>query len=89
MKEFFLPLKVFVVGNIMLGALMWFWAAAKVDDSVAVLAANTTAWASLPTSWGWSWLMTSGVVRWLAFVIGFLTVCFVTGLVFWRQQTQF
>ncbi len=88
MKEFFLPLKVFVVGMVLLGAMMWLWPSV-IDPQVTALAANTTAWSANPHAWGWSWLMASGVIRWLAFVIGFLTVCFMTGLAFWHQRTQF
>ncbi len=88
MKQFFLPLKVFVVGMILVGVLMWIWPSI-VDPAVSSLAANSTGWAANPHAWGWSWLMSTGVVRWIAFAIGFLTVCFITGLVFIRQRTQF
>ncbi len=88
MKQFFLPLKVFCGGMIFLGLMMWLWSF-TVDSSVTALAANSTAWAANSDAWGWSWLMSTGVVRYLAFGIGFLTVCFATGVTFLKQRTQF
>ncbi len=90
MKQFFLPLKVFVVGIIFLGLLMWLWPN-TVDPAVTTLAAssNSTAWAARADAWGWSWLMSTGVVRYLVFGIVFLVVCFATGVTFLKQKTRF
>ena len=78
MKEFFSPLKVFVAGMAVL--LVGFMFMPAVDTAVTGLSANTSAVAA--QYWGWSWLMTTGVVKWLWFVGGFLGVCFATGVAF-------
>ena len=78
MSQYFLPLKVFGIG--MVALLLALVAAPTIDTEVAVLAANTSARAS--DYWGWSWLMTTGVVRWLWFVLMFLGVCLATGVAF-------
>ncbi len=85
MKQFFAPLGVFVVGMIALLATTLFMPA--VDTATAALSANTSGIAHY--FWGWAWLMSSGVVRLLVFVIGFMIVCFLTGLAFFRSRKNY
>lgn len=65
MKSFFAPLWIFVFGNVLL--LFAFLFMPAIDTAQAQLAADTAAVAA--TFWGWSWLMTSGVVRWFIYLI--------------------
>lgn len=83
MKQFFAPLSTFVGGMFMLLIMMIVWPA--VDTALVGLASGSSFW----TGWGWSWLMTTGVVKWLAFGIAFLTVCFWTGVVFLKTKPKF
>lgn len=85
MKQFFAPVGVFVAGMVALLAMFIVWPA--VDTATVNLAGNTTAIAS--NYWGWSWLMTTGVVRYLAFGFGFLAVCFFTGVTFLKTKARF
>ncbi len=83
MKEFFAPLTTFVMGMVFLLAMMVVWPA--MDTPLTTLASGTASW----HGWGWDWIMTTGVVKWIAFIIGFLTVCFLTGIVFLRSRPRF
>ncbi len=85
MKQFFAPVGVFVSGMAFLLVLGLFMP--SVDTSVAALSANTSGVAA--SFWGWSWLMTSGVVRLLIYVVGFLVVCFLTGLTFLKTKKNY
>lgn len=83
-KQFFAPLGVFVMGMVFLLGITLFMP--QLDTSVAALSANTSGIAHF--FWGWSWLMSSGVVRLLVFVIGFMCVCFFTGVAFLKSRTR-
>ncbi len=82
MSEFFSPIKVFVGGMFFL--LFGFLLFPAIDQPVADLSGNTTAMAA--NYWGWSWLMTPGVVKWLAFGIAFLLILFFTGVAFVKRR---
>ncbi len=82
MKQFFAPLGVFFGGMVFLLIASLFLP--SLDTAVVGLAANTTAIAT--HYWGWTWLMTSGVARWLYWMGGVMGAFFLTGLAFWRQR---
>lgn len=65
MKNFLAPMGVFLGGQLVLLIALLFLPA--VDTQVATLASDTEDIAE--NFWGWDWLMASGVVRWLIFVI--------------------
>lgn len=83
-RRFFIPLEVFVVGLFMLLLMMLLWDPAiqpQIDDLVT----GSAFW----SGWGWDWIMTTGVIKWLAFAAGFLTVCFWTGVAFLTTRPKF
>ncbi len=84
-KQFFAPLGVFVLGMCFILAMWIVWPAA--DTSIVALSANTSSIAS--NYWGWSWLMSTGVVQYIAFAIAFLCVCFATGVTFLLNKPRF
>ena len=65
MRSFFAPLLVFAGGNLLL--LVATLVMPAIDIVQTQLAADTAAVAA--TFWGWSWLMTGGVVRWLVYLL--------------------
>lgn len=75
MKQWFAPLWIFIVGQAGLLFLLLFLP--SVDSSVTNLASGTVAWGAI--GWGWTWLMTQGVVRWLIYIGYEFVVIFVAG----------
>jgi hypothetical protein len=80
---FFLPLKIFVVGNLFLLITFPFFPA--IGAAADSLAADTAGVAG--TFWGWSWLMTAGMVKWLIYAVFEGFILFATFMAFWKQKT--
>lgn len=78
MKRFFMPLWVFVIGQLVVLIVTLLLPA--VTTQVATLDTETQAIGS--NFWGWEWLMTSGVVRWLIYITMEGAVLFATGKAF-------
>lgn len=83
MKNWALPLKVFVVGQLLLLIIFLFMPA--VDLAVNSTAVQTAAMA--PSFWGWGWLMSAGVVRLLLYAVYELAILVATGLALLRSKT--
>ncbi len=84
MKKYFEPLLIFIGGNVSMLIVFLFFPGLGLAE--AELSANTSAIAS--TFWGWSWLMTSGVIRLLVFLAFEATILFVTGKSFLAQKNK-
>jgi hypothetical protein len=82
MKEFLTPLRIFVVGNILL--LITFPFFPTIGQQANTLAADTAGIAA--SFWGWGWLMSTGVVKWLVYLIFEGFILFATGMAFWKQK---
>ena len=76
MVKYFLPLKIFVVGQLLMLGIFLFFPAIGIASNQ--LASATSEIAS--TFWGWTWVVTS--VRLLIFLFGELTILFFTGKAF-------
>jgi len=85
MKNFMAPMLVFVIGNITLLVVTLFLPA--VDTQVATLASDTEEIAS--NFWGWEWLMTSGVVRWITYIIFEGFILWATGKAFLARRRSY
>jgi len=84
MKSWFAPLWIFIGGNLIL--LVFFLFMPGVDTSVATLSASVNATVK-STFWGFSWVTTSGVVRWLLYAGAELFILFGTGMALLKSKT--
>lgn len=84
MKQIFTPLRVFVGGNLLL--LLTFPFFPTIGQQSAQLASETAGVGSY--FWGWSWLMATGVVKWLIYIIleGFIIYAMFRAL--WKQKVS-
>lgn len=83
MKDFFKPLSIFVMGMLLVIAFFLIGNAA-LKPAVVDLSGNTTAIAA--SYWGWSWLMTPGVVIALCFVLIILVVMWNVGKAYLKRR---
>ncbi|MDD5338178.1 MAG: hypothetical protein PHG35_02035 [Dehalococcoidales bacterium] len=83
MKSWLTPLGVFIVGNLVILFLQLFMPA--VDTEQAALASATSNVTS--TFWGWGWLMTSGVVRWIIYIVIEILTLWGTGVAVMHSRT--
>ncbi len=84
MKKYFAPLGIFVGGNIMLLVVFLFFPA--LGQAETDLASNTSA--ITPVFWGWSWLMTVGVIRLAVFLMFEGVILWATGKAFLAQKNK-
>lgn len=78
MKQWLTPLGIFLGGQLILLVVTLFLPA--VTTQVTTLASDTEDIAG--NFWGWSWLMTSGVVRWIIYIVWEGFILWATGKAF-------
>lgn len=82
-KSWLSPLIVFCVGELMM--LVVFAFLPSYDSAISSV--NTTTASTIRTfAWGWSWLMSTGVMRWLLLTFCQALILFVTGWVFIQSR---
>jgi hypothetical protein len=82
--KYFAPLKIFIWGNILLLITFPFFPAiGQVADQ---LKADTAAHAA--TFWGWSWIMSQGMVKWLIYAVFEGGVWLATFMAFWKMKND-
>lgn len=84
--SYLVPLKIFVVGQLLLlFSFPFFPAIGTAADNLAADPASTTYAAY---GWGWSWLMTQGVVKWLIYAVLEGGVWLATFMAFWQIKRK-
>ncbi|MBE3141953.1 MAG: hypothetical protein IMZ53_15360 [Thermoplasmata archaeon] len=76
------PLKIFVIGNLLLLISFPFFPA--IGDAGNTLVATPESVAAESWAWGWSWLATTGVIKWLVYAMLEGGVMVATFVAFWR-----
>ena len=84
MRGFFSPLKIFVLGNILLLLTFPFF------PSIGTAAENLeTASVAYPgVFWGWDWIVSVGVIKWSVYLVLEGFILFATFKAFWNQKTD-
>ena len=83
--KFFSPLKIFVVANLMLlVSFPFFPAIGQVSDT---LVATPESVAAETWAWGWSWLTSPGMIKWLVYIMLEGLILVGVFMAFWKQKT--